>query len=557
MAFPLSATALAVSTHEITVQESSLYLFSAENQDTMTLYIKDGQTEIPYIEMGYAMEWLVAINQLFGDLGYSLTFEQEGKTIAFVRENGSAMYLDFAKKEIGWTDFNQFILPSNASHSLDVVATNDFDKTGRPLLIKRGSASFSRQGEPIYLSFEDFIIDVFYQDGKGYIPFQTFSDLFLSGKGVNFAYNGEAVFLAAGGSLGGMEELYYSVKPKKRSRELIQFNYEELCLSLQFNYGLKELHDIPSFNKLFLLTGVEEKLKSPNALIADTALRDVINGFIDDGHSTFVAASPYAGNVKVPYNVEAAARQHIFEHLSRYETASKVNFPDGVPFYQEIGNTAYVTFQSFTMKNRPQEYYQALENGELEELAAEDTVALIMYAHQQITRENSPIENVVIDLSRNTGGAVDAAVFTAAWFLGASTLNIEDAITEARSSIQYLADVNGDHVFDEKDNVASLNRYCLISPVSFSCGNLVPSLFKSSHQVTLLGRQSGGGACAVQYLTNADGTLWRLSSRYRLSTVFNGSFYDIDQGVEPDILIDKLSNYYDRNNLTNYINERL
>lgn len=38
----------------------------------------------------------------------------------------------------------------------------------------------------------------------------------------------------------------------------------------------------------------------------------------------------------------------------------------------------------------------------------------------------------------------------------------------------YYADVNGDRVFDERDSIASLNRYCLISPVSFSCGNLCP-----------------------------------------------------------------------------------
>lgn len=54
-----------------------------------------------------------------------------------------------------------------------------------------------------------------------------------------------------------------------------------------------------------------------------------------------------------------------------------------------------------------------------------------MYAHAQITRENSPIENVVLDLSLNTGGALDAAVFTIAWFLGECNLQFTDAITGA------------------------------------------------------------------------------------------------------------------------------
>ena len=75
--------------------------------------------------------------------------------------------------------------------------------------------------------------------------------------------------------------------------------------------------------------------------------------------------------------------------------------------------------------------------------------------------------------------------------------------------------------------------------------------------MTLLGRRSGGGACAVQPLATADGTLWRVSSRLRLSTVMNGSYYDVDEGAEPDIVIDKAADYYDREKLTNYINDLL
>ena len=41
-----------------------------------------------------------------------------------------------------------------------------------------------------------------------------------------------------------------------------------------------------------------ERLQSTDALEADIALRDVINGYIDDLHSNFCYASPYAGNVR-------------------------------------------------------------------------------------------------------------------------------------------------------------------------------------------------------------------------------------------------------------------
>ena len=40
-----------------------------------------------------------------------------------------------------------------------------------------------------------------------------------------------------------------------------------------------------------------------------------------------------------------------------------------------------------------------------------DTIASVIKAHRQITRENSPIRNVVLDLSLNGGGDAPAAVF--------------------------------------------------------------------------------------------------------------------------------------------------
>ena len=108
--------------------------------------------------------------------------------------------------------------------------------------------------------------------------------------------------------------------------------------------------------------------------------------------------------------------------------------------------------------------------------------------------------------------------------------------------------------FDISDTVMDKKLYCIISPSSFSCGNLVPAAFKSSGVVTLLGRTSGGGSCSVQPASTAWGTMFNYSSPRRLSFLKNGSFYDIDQGVEPDFVINDMSKIYDRQALTDYIN---
>ena len=119
----------------------------------------------------------------------------------------------------------------------------------------------------------------------------------------------------------------------------------------------------------------------------------------------------------------------------------------------------------------------------------------------------------------------------------------------------YEVDLNFDGKFDEKDKgLTGKKIFCLISPNSFSCGNLVPSVFKNSNDVTLIGRTSAGGSCVVLPMTTAYGTFFTISGPKRLAFTKNGSFYDIDRGAEPDFSLMFPESYYDRAALTEYIN---
>jgi C-terminal processing protease CtpA/Prc len=188
------------------------------------------------------------------------------------------------------------------------------------------------------------------------------------------------------------------------------------------------------------------------------------------------------------------------------------------------------------------------------DFADTNTIGLIIKAHAMINRENSPIENVVLDLSCNPGGAADTAIFTLAWLLGDASLGMKDTMTGAMTTSTYRADVNRDRVFDEKDSVTGKNLYCLISPISFSCGNLVPCILKESGMVTLLGRTSGGGSNVVLNVSSPWGTSFQISGSKRISFLKNGSFYDVDRGADPDFVLTGPEKYYDRQALTDYIN---
>ena len=58
----------------------------------------------------------------------------------------------------------------------------------------------------------------------------------------------------------------------------------------------------------------------------------------------------------------------------------------------------------------------------------------------------------------------------------------------------------------------------------------------------------------VQPMTTAMGSMFTISGNNRMSFMKNGSFYDIDQGVEPDYYIGNVENFYDRKALSDYIN---
>ncbi|MBO5544533.1 MAG: hypothetical protein J5949_07855 [Oscillospiraceae bacterium] len=553
----------AAESHTIVPREYTTYMGSTKEEvltEPTTLYFVDGADDLPYVEISEWAELLYIIHAIMdGDEGYDLTIitADDGKTVTLERENGYSMELDFANDKITFDDYNAFNHNSEDSALLDLVSEKGVDEKGNPLLIMRDKvSSFDRYGDVLEVDLAEYGIPMIAQDGKFYIPMQTMNDFTLLPQLVGFVFNGEALFLASDSIFFDYNESdyteiayeYYEAPTGERSDALAEYSYNELCLALDTFYGLKETHDITSFRKLFWEIGFDEALSGNSAIDADNALKDLIDYYLDDLHSVFNEYSALAGLNPIT-NSTGIANRKLNDHSTVFSEARDRAYPDGWMNYEEVGDTAYITFDTFTSNYYGAAFYQAKEEGK----ELDDTVALIIYAHEQITRPDSPIKNVVLDLSNNTGGAVDAAVVVLSWFLGDAPFSVKDMSTGALSTAVYRTDINLDHSYDEKDTVADKNLYCLISPVSFSCGNLVPAALKSSQKVTLLGKTSGGGSCVVQPMTTAYGTVFQISSSQRMSFLKNGSFYDIDQGVEPDYYIDHVDNYYDRAALTEFI----
>ena len=599
------AAAETAATHQIELKTFPTY--SDANQDwkvDFPLYFVDGVDDLPFVDLS---DWTDVMNEFFARDGYHLTFEaKEAENVALlVRENpANTMEVDFNNGTISFVDYVAFIQNAEKLY-LNPLAIPETDPNDQPFLLQIKD-SRNLYGDYTVLDLKQYGIPMIAQDGKYLLPMQTVSAFLLAYQRYGMYFNGETVFftdifgmddprnvivaklqanglvtpelIEKAGAIEGTqaqkmdmlieevgkasdegaqllaqinEELknniyvMYSSVPKKaaRSQALTEYGYRELCLELDCFYGLKESHNIDSFDTFFRQNDMYMNLMDPDPSKADKAIADLVGYWLDDGHSGFVSASAMTEVTPDPaYGIDTNVR-------SRNNTTiatARASHPEAALPYYEVGDTAYICFDSYACSII--DYYSLPE-------LPNDTIGIIVEAHKQITREDSPIKNVVLDMSNNGGGALDAALFTLGWFLGDASYSYRNTFTGAQTTVVVRADVNLDHQFDENDTLAGrgLKLYCLTSPVSFSCGNLVPCVFKENGGVTLLGRGTGGGSCVIGGNTTAWGTSYKYSSCRRISFLKNGAYYDVDQGVEPDFVINDYNHFYDREALTEYI----
>ena len=542
-------------TYQIDTKTVPLYQGFADEESTFDIEVAflDGETNVPYVTLETMKEmlyrWVSMAKASEGGKNYDLEIEKNGDTVILTRENQYPVKINFAENTIEFYDYDAFIKISPDAPLMDVIASSGYDANGEPALFQKSDTSFERYGDPLTLKPGEYGIDLVYQDDEYYVPLQLISDFILTNYGGNVVYNTEAVCIVYIGRPDYLGDAFYPTDvPEERSEDLIAFNYKELCLALDTLYGLKAQHNITDFNNLFQSTGLVVSLLSKDPQEAGQALADLCCKYFDDGHS---------GNVNASYMMKEAVKRNWgpscmqkFDETDRYKEARDAVYPDGAVPYEEVGNTAYITFDVFVFNDL--DYYTVKAEDNLD-----DTVALMLYAYQQITRENSPIENVVLDLSNNGGGQADAAAFVIGAFLGDGSISMMNPASGALVCENYKVDLNLDRQFDEKDSLKDYNLFCIESPVSFSCGNLVPCALKNSNRVTLLGRPSYGGACVVFRQTTADGCVYQISGFKKLAYMKNGSFYDIDQGATPDYVIPNPAQLYDREYMTDYINNLL
>ena len=211
-------------------------------------------------------------------------------------------------------------------------------------------------------------------------------------------------------------------------------------------------------------------------------------------------------------------------------------YGEGVTYVKK-GDTVVCVFDSFNERNEQawKDYYAGKGPMPTAENAPNDDMVIFLDALKKAAADPE-VKNFVIDITANGGGSADIVLAMTSLILDKSYISQDNALTGQRSIVEYEVDRNFNGVFDAADkNVRyDLNFAVLTSGMSFSCGNLFPSILKDNG-VPVLGATSGGGACAIQAMCTADGFCFQISSfRARLNSLDGDN---IDGGVTPDIPI--------------------
>ena len=411
-------------------------------------------------------------------------------------------------------------------------------------------------------------------DGKGtvYFPFATLADMYTDLFYHHAGFNGEKVVANLSVnevSLSEIDSTYYEplLRSNVRSESMADFNYRELCFAMdhfygypgriQFNDALKEKgldktleEDIPcgpDIKKLLLSTDKAEYFLGMTGL----------TGVYFDGHTACEIMSAAVGQNRDKYeelvskyialqsqnaNIMMMLVGAISPMMQMMQTQNAVNTLRPIAYgedatYIKQGNTAVCIFNSFHSRNEKvwKAYYDGTGPMPTVENTPDDDMVIFLDALKKAAADPE-VKNFIIDITANGGGSADIVMAMTSLIMDKSYISSDNPLTGQRAMAYYEVDRNFDRVFDEKDKDVryDLNFAVLTSGMSFSCGNLFPSMLKDNG-IPVMGETSGGGSCAIQAMCTADGFCFQISSfRARLNTI-DGQ--NVDTGVVPTLPI--------------------
>ena len=372
--------------------------------------------------------------------------------------------------------------------------------------------------------------------------------------------------------------------------EFLDYNYNCLCFTFDYNYGLKSRRYIKDYDTFFrnaifkiddkYLTYYDALHSASGVAYASRALVSIIEGECDDGHTSYSippcsdfsnvisqAVQDYIGpryinltNLTKYYSTLFDDRKGNYQWITNSQIQDEYDFmtivhgndatkPKAVLKFDEFSASMSMYYDEAIKRFGPNLDFSNLEV--LEFFQDSSTLIQFLWADYKIKEYNAahtdaPIKDVIIDISNNGGGAVVALSELLAFISddGVSKMSWYNTAIDDYINSEIRVDTNFDGTFDDNDGYGDVyNFYIVDSGFSFSCGNALPTFASKNSSVPLIGNKTGGGSCWVcESLTTPYGDIYNMSSTMNFGTLSGNYFYDIDDGTSADIQL--LQDYY-------------
>lgn len=543
--------------------------FNTISHCEMTSYFFDQEKEIPYVNFLEAVHAHTAIELVESHKGSKFTFTYD--------EGNEYIKINTKEETITFSNFVNFYNDNTNNYITDFgVSMLDYIKVDEE---KTEIIEFETNEKTF--SLKEYGFDLIAYNDVVYLPWQIFNALYFTNCTnikQGYLYTGPHYIAHAANTLFltfdiddielvdiyKASDLYNS---NVKSEQFATFNYNFFRWVVVEFYGLKnQLVSADSLDSIFqkeYYNGItyEEAISSTNYTLSQKAISDFLDYQIGDNHTQTsfqnIQARKDTTSEYVEYPVRRSDRKDKLvldqqEVLIHRASIYGEKFPYTTPIIKD--NTAYFMFDNFM---------PFLGNAILQpdfvfdpEMVLDLFTALI-YFFDTIEKDTN-VENVVFDLTANTGGYVVLAVVILAYMMENPYLTYKNELTGSLIKEYYQVDLNLDGKFDEKDRAyaSKYDYFFLTSGVTFSAANLVSSTAKESGCATLIGERSSGGSCVVAGYVLPDGSAINMSA-YSLNNYYKptptSAYKCADDGIIPDVKLSmaKATDYNEVNKVIN------
>jgi hypothetical protein len=440
-------------------------------------------------------------------------------------EDGDLMVISYRLEDVD--DNNQPIFwdyEASLNFSTNTLTVDDFSFFGN--YVKSTETNFSDglvflggigvDAVQVVIDLDDYRIDLVRYNDLYLAPLSILNLFFLHSLYYDVYYNGDTLYGfdtftaldSASPVIGQMRTSSFNTQSMPKDVKQLTFHF--LALAFDYFYGLKEFKQIESFYDYLadfadqILTGNDQKLYEGLFAFAYG---------LDDLHTWHESPGFYeATTFSVPL------------------TSLNQLGPGTQAFYRGLWAAEDQIEAAFGVGNMPPNY-RLLDN---------DTIAVIFvrgfnvdtptYVNDILVTLPETVDDVIIDLSFNTGGNV-GAVFRLLGYMTEELIQYSSMNPTDGSAATY---------FYESDYVAyDYNWYVMTSSVTFSAANLMTSMAKEMGVAKIIGTKSSGGAASIGLFVTPDGTLLLRSTNNVFATVEvddqeNRTYTDVEGGVPVD-----------------------